>query len=65
MSSGDSSKYEITSGSVGQDSTDKKTENKKTMRIYRELKENLEKFDDDGKKSSGGSMGSSMNERMM
>lgn len=63
--SGDSSKYEITSGSVGQSLPDKKKENKKTMRIYRELKENLEKFDDDGKKSSGGSMGSSMNERMM
>lgn len=67
--SGDSSKYEITSGGVGQDSTDKKKDDKKTMRIYRKLRESQEKFDKDGKKSSGGSVGestgSSMNQGMM
>ncbi len=64
LSSGDSSKYEITSGSVGQGSSDKKKDDKKTMRIYRELKEKLENFDKDGKKSSGGSANSSMGSTM-
>lgn len=65
LPSGDSSKYEITSGSVGQDSTNKKKDDKKTMRIYRKLVEKQEQFDKDGKKSSGESMSSSMNQGMM
>jgi len=63
--SGDSSKYEITSGSVGQYSRDKKKDDKKTMKIYRKLIEKQETFDKDGKKNNVGSMSSSMKDGNM
>ena len=56
----DSSKYEISRGGIGDQDSAKKKNDKKTMRIFRELRENEEQFDEDGKKSSGASGGGSV-----
>lgn len=56
----DSSKYEIPSGGIGGQESAKKKDDKKTMRIFRELRVNEEQFDKNGKKSKGGSVNSSM-----